>query len=184
MLFFFFQYHIAVLTSLVVHWHPIDVCLSISLKPESLIAYLTCFSAVREHPKLWLPTNDHQLSCINGIRVIALLYLTVGHIVGWLCILRNSYMNKQLISAIDMFNGIFGQLLWNVTWTMRLFLLMVVSIASYISERHVDIRREKFSYGKYALHRYLRLLRLIVGFIVAKHCYVSGVVRMERGNGL
>jgi len=51
------------------------------------------------------------------------------------------------------------QLLWNVYMNNETFLLMSGLIASYILMKDMfDIRREKFSYGKYALHRISDLL--------------------------
>ncbi|XP_071955722.1 nose resistant to fluoxetine protein 6-like [Antedon mediterranea] len=133
--------------------------------PGCLVKFLLCFSLLTNGRKILnTKQGEGSISCLNGIRVISLTWVILGH----------SYVFPfQLISNPVEIPNLLGrftfQAVGNATFSVDSFFFLSGLLVTYLTLKYLQKNEGKINWVMFYVHRYLRLtpVYMIVIFVFA-----------------
>ena len=120
------------------------------------IEFLTAFSLFKTVPAL-LSTKQapHVITSLNGMRVISMFWVILGHTYAHLALFEAVVDNRAI--ALDVFSRLSFQVVTQAYFCVDSFFFLSGVLLSYIVLREMKKRNGHFPFVPFYLHRYLRL---------------------------
>ncbi|XP_059091947.1 nose resistant to fluoxetine protein 6-like [Tigriopus californicus] len=140
-----------------------------STEKKLFVRILLCFSVNINGTKI-LNTNvqgQNQLGCLNGMRVLSMIWVIVGHVYVYLgtWLLKNPQFKATIFSGKMNYSFAY-ELLNNAIYSVDTFFLLGGLLVSYLSL--IELEKGRFNIILFYIHRYMRLTipyMLVIGFI-------------------
>uniref|UniRef100_A0A0P5Y8E9 Nose resistant to fluoxetine protein n=1 Tax=Daphnia magna TaxID=35525 RepID=A0A0P5Y8E9_9CRUS len=139
------------------------------------VQLLQCFSAKR-NCKTILETTDNSkdnLSCLHGIRVLAICWIVLIHVGGGLTFTRLIYNRKMVLENTLMWHY---QSITNGLFTVDTFFLMSGLLVAFTQMRQLDRNGGFFNIRRFYGHRYMRLTPVyafVLAFVATLYPYLG-----------
>ena len=123
-------------------------------KKYRYIEFIVAFSLFKVVPQiLSMKQPPSAITCINGLRVISMLWVILGHthLIALVTGLDNPFMLKDVLSRFTF------QAVGNAYFAVDSFFVLSGLLVAYLSMRQMKRKNGRFPFLSYYLHRYLRL---------------------------
>ncbi|KAJ8969798.1 hypothetical protein NQ317_003303 [Molorchus minor] len=144
----------AIVTIVILSLFVIFIVASTFIKKVPLSAALVAFSAYSNGQKLFkVNNNSTELSCLNGIRVLSMVWVVVGHSFSVKIAAFPIFNYKDVVDWVD---SPFSMTFVSGTLSVDTFLVVGGTLVVYVFMKATS-NGKKFNIAQYYLHRYLRL---------------------------